>query len=139
MAHYIKEQSLYIVHKKIMHINFSSADEKVFKLPTNKRNAKKKNPKSWPKNLFVGQWRKDTFITCWQKCEDETAPLQENLATSLEIATVSSFDSTIPLWGIHSIDIFEHGQNNRCISLIIWHLFQWINLEFSRVWKQAKV
>ena len=42
MAHYIKEQSLYIVHKKIMHINFSSADEKVFKLPTNKRNAKKK-------------------------------------------------------------------------------------------------
>lgn len=41
MAHYIKEHSLYIVHKKIMYINFSSADEKVFKLPTNKRNAKK--------------------------------------------------------------------------------------------------
>ena len=40
MAHYIKEQSIYIVHKKIMHINISSADEKVFKFPTNKKNAK---------------------------------------------------------------------------------------------------
>ena len=51
MAHYIKEQSLYTVHKKIMHINFSSADEKVFKLPTNKRNAKKKSQKLTKKSI----------------------------------------------------------------------------------------
>lgn len=39
--HYIKEQSIYIVHKKKnIYINCSSADEKVFNFSPNKRNAK---------------------------------------------------------------------------------------------------